>query len=522
MIAQLAPPSKSKALLQSPLSNKIVNETGFFRVGNIVTYNAGWIWIKDGVNYTNAVPNELTFLFCSAGKKRIDRIVLTKNNSFAVLIGTETLGNPIAETLPDDCLDVSFVTVTDNGYTLPTAPIVGTNFRTKTEQGQVIMGTDASTHLILSYEATIYYLQGTQVDIRHFANILYNSPLFDGREIDIVNEQLTNLILRHQYATGNPLLLKFWFSNLLDYILKPGERCTLKYRIDKNRFELKSSNVVPVVSRPYPAPYLEELIPDSYRPSTTGNFVLRGSYLTKDMTIAIRKLVGGNYIYQTINSRQFVSDNEFRVNCTTSPVEGYWDVVFDGEIFLNALYIIEGDVFKPSFADWTNKTGQINLADAGEAKIDYYETEGSAIWNKEFDFTQNFYVQFNIAKSPLGYTANNEYGMQHIILLKSDNSFFAALNIRREGGGDVSLNVVDATSNPIASNLAYSNSQASSSLNFDVMALKNFGFRCLGGILYVYVNALPVYEFPAAVVQNLKLKVKTKSFDIINAKYIML
>ena len=73
-------------------------------------------------------------------------------------------------------------------------------------------------------------------------------------------------------------------------------------------------------------PYLSELIPDSYLPDSTGNFILKGSFFTPSMLVEITGV--------TINYSTFVSDNEFRVNVTIGSEEGYKNVTLIEILFL--------------------------------------------------------------------------------------------------------------------------------------------------------------------------------------------
>jgi len=63
-----------------------------------------------------------------------------------------------------------------------------------------------------------------------------------------------------------------------------------------------------------PAPFLNEVIPDSYLPSTTGMFKLKGSFFTENMTVTT---TGGMVNYITFNN-----DNDVDVNITTGATEG--------------------------------------------------------------------------------------------------------------------------------------------------------------------------------------------------------
>ena len=112
-----------------------------------------------------------------------------------------------------------------------------------------------------------------------------------------------------------------------------------------------------------PAPYLEELIPDSYLPNTTGNFILRGSFFTPNMGVIVEG--------QTINNKTFISDNEFRVNITTGSAEGSFDVTLNNGIsqtFPDVLLVVLGTVFKPVQSDWQD-TSNIDVTVGDYTKV---------------------------------------------------------------------------------------------------------------------------------------------------------
>jgi len=154
-----------------------------------------------------------------------------------------------------------------------------------------------------------------------------------------------------------------------------------------------TSDITGLVS--VPAPYLEDLIPDSYLPSTTGNFVITGSFFTPTMTVVIEGVtINGNVI--------FISDNEVHVNGTSGATVGEMDVTLNNgveAIFPNRLLIVLGTVFKPKLADFTNVTRYTQTDSTLELSV--ATSYHSAEWLKTCDITKDFEIRVNYKSSPL-------------------------------------------------------------------------------------------------------------------------
>lgn len=151
----------------------------------------------------------------------------------------------------------------------------------------------------------------------------------------------------------------------------------------------------------FTAPYLRELVPDTYLPSTTGNFILRGSFFTPDMEITIEG--------HTINYQTFVSSNEFIVNLTTSATEGLYDVTLNNgliAVFPDQLQVINGTVYQPINAEWINTSGNITL-DNENLRLLVDGSLGSTEWNRTFDITKDFQIYFTRKFSPIA--ANGDF-----------------------------------------------------------------------------------------------------------------
>ena len=152
----------------------------------------------------------------------------------------------------------------------------------------------------------------------------------------------------------------------------------------------------------YPAPFLNEVIADSYLPNNTGNFILKGSFFTPTMSVVIQG--------QTVNYLTFKSDNEVHANVTTGNAEGRFDVILNNGLsktFPNALFIVLGTVFTPTEEEWINENTNIDLSVAGETSLRTFGLSGTAEWNKHLDYTKKIRFYFYPVKSPLGAETGN-------------------------------------------------------------------------------------------------------------------
>ena len=260
-----------------------------------------------------------------------------------------------------------------------------------------------------------------------------------------------------------------------------------------------------------PAPFLSDLIPESYLPSNTGNVVLKGAFFTPTMTVVITG--------QTVNYINFISDNEVHANVTTGSAEGAFDVILNNGLsstFSNALMIVLGTVYKPKTSDWTNITGSLNLDEDGSAKVVVYNTGASAVWNKTIDWTKKFSIRFNVVKTPLGYP--NGYYQRVFLGLRtiSSNALLFGLTITPEGTDRWYGAMPYGWENVIRYGLGDGQS------SFDRLAQDNVEIRWVSGTFSLYKNNTLLRSIPNPPTENLRLQVSVFDFDLINIKYIEL
>jgi hypothetical protein len=103
----------SDLAINLPEFNKIVSETGFTVLSNVVTINPSWVWLIKNVYYTNSLAVDIPIPLASTGKKRIDLIALNAFNTIIRIEGEESVGNPIKPNLLPDTLEATFCLVDD-------------------------------------------------------------------------------------------------------------------------------------------------------------------------------------------------------------------------------------------------------------------------------------------------------------------------------------------------------------------------------------------------------------------------
>ncbi|WP_372744300.1 hypothetical protein [Lutibacter sp.] len=285
-----------------------------------------------------------------------------------------------------------------------------------------------------------------------------------------------------------------------------------------NGNNLLGSGNIEISSGSFPAPFLEELIPDSNLPSTTGNFILKGAYFKEEMCLTAN-LNNTNGILiegQTINYATFVSDNQINVNITTGAAEGEFDVTLNNgilKVFPNQLLIVLGTVFKPTESDWIDKIGSGDFDTPGEIKLTIYNALVSGVWDKVLNYNIDFRVYFKVVKSPTG-NYSTVSNIPNIAIVNSlNNELIVGLNLYSTGPSSYLKTYSLADGGAWVVNAGDTG---------DNVFLYDLEFRFLSGVLYLYKNKVLRKTFNDVLNYDTKLKFDIRGFDIIDIKYIEL
>ena len=270
----------------------------------------------------------------------------------------------------------------------------------------------------------------------------------------------------------------------------------------------------------FPAPFLIELVPDSNLPSSTSDFVLYGSFFTEDMTVSISG--------QTVNFSTFVSDNEFRLNVTTGAIEGFFDITLNNGsgdvVFSNALLIVLGEVFKPVNANWTNVSEPIILDD-DNIRTKTFGSEGTAIWNHEFDYTKDFQLRLNINFSQFGVVDNGSLLKVIDLINVSDSVVQASLHNSTSGNVPEIEPRLYFNGKDEATTISRISSIPSLTIQDGYQYFYDNNkpiISWIGGVLYYYNGATLIYTSAHVLTENVKLKSYSRHIDILDIKYIEL
>ena len=264
------------------------------------------------------------------------------------------------------------------------------------------------------------------------------------------------------------------------------------------------------------APHLRQVSPSTALPNTTLTITILGSFFTTDMEV----LIAG----QTVNYITFITSNEIEVNITTGASESLFGLTLNNGListYQNVFNVVLGTVFKPIQSEWSGISG-LNVSETGNAKITVFNDLSYGLWDKQFDYTKDFRVYFNIKKTPLGYNnITNEQGFVHLSLNKVSNSAQVInFNITKLDNNFPAVVARVSNNNDAPFTDVATNNTGTSLNNFDKMALNLYEIRHVGSIFYFYVNNVFAYQFTATTAENLRLKINLKTWDIVNIKYV--
>jgi hypothetical protein len=264
------------------------------------------------------------------------------------------------------------------------------------------------------------------------------------------------------------------------------------------------------------APYLIDVIPDSFLPSTTGDVDIYGEFFIPQMTV--------DFEGQTVNYLTFINSQHVKVNVTRGAAEGTFSVTLNNgieSVWNNAILIVLGEVFEPVDAtDWTVTQGSPTF-EKGAVNLLAYDQQCEAEWTKEMDFNRDFSVRLNFSKSSLGVPGYAYRSVYFQLLNVSDASSVIGLSFNRVSNGRVYVQCLidNAWVNNILLGVVPDINAPNAWLE---MEKKVIDLRSIGKQLDVFVDGNIKADISIPMTENVKASAILKTFDIGGIKYIEL
>lgn len=169
-------------------------------------------------------------------------------------------------------------------------------------------------------------------------------------------------------------------------------------------FDAPNKRVTVVVppSSPLVEPADIRVIPNYALPSTSQDVIIEAKNINDNTIVSFGAGV-------TLNSQK-VELNKFgalvvRANVTHDATEGSIDVTINNgitKVFSGAYTCVNGTPYKPIESDWIDVAGQINISGGDDLVSTSFQQSGSAVWNREFDYTKSWVLKWKVKASPLG------------------------------------------------------------------------------------------------------------------------
>lgn len=241
----------------SSIQNSNYNQ--LLAVGNI-TVIATDIIVESGVSgqinsviYGISTDTTIPITLCATGFNRKDILVLTTSNTVITISGEETDGAIVlAPPVPIDTVYITEFDVSDSAIGTPIDPILGTQFKKKTESlgfgDPSLSGTNAVIQL--RPEGNSYYALGNVglISIDGFGlDLITGNPdaeaPYSMKDLFIENTGTTPFTLKHDGAGTADV--KFFFTDETDLIIPAGGKLWLKYGNPYCQLFFKSWNIAP-------------------------------------------------------------------------------------------------------------------------------------------------------------------------------------------------------------------------------------------------------------------------------------
>ncbi|HSD07904.1 hypothetical protein [Flavobacterium sp.] len=170
------------------------------------------------------------------GYRRIDIGVFTKFGTIVKIQGPEGLDTAQKPDVPNDTIEIFFVSVFGADIAEPSTPVEVNAFVEKQESSEWVTlgGNSYITFNVPGYSSIRFTGTRTQFSGVY---IFPEYKAYSGKKLTIKNFQITDIILKHLGADDPNINTKFWFPTQTDLVLKPGQVIEFAYSFISNRFE---------------------------------------------------------------------------------------------------------------------------------------------------------------------------------------------------------------------------------------------------------------------------------------------
>lgn len=310
------------------------------------------------------------------------------------------------------------------------------------------------------------------------------------------------------YLTGEftPTFPAAWLQNSVGtYKGTDVNEIAIKY-IKNGLYFVRISNSLTV----YPAPILGTVNPSGVPPSSTVEVRFKGSFFTPQSVVKVENCV--------VNSIEFDPDTGDLVTSLTIPSgDNEYNVeISNGTnvVFENRLIVVLGDVFIANSQDWENITNPIDFS-VGSVLVKSFKSIGSAELIQRFDVSKDFSYRFTIRRTPL-----DPIQATNTAITPS----FALMELRDE----VTNNLIFKIDNFQAQNIQIDNTDGSLLGRYAIGANiydSEMRINYIGGVWSFSggkSNINLTSQQSQNLTNNIKLLVRTGTFDLVNVKYIEL
>lgn len=204
------------------LEDCVLVSTGYTITSTDITFNPGWVWRINSIEYTNPIAVTKPIPASAAGLSRFDKFVGNTSNTFLRISGDEAASNIDEPEILPNTVQICMVLVTDSTVTETTPPITGNKaYVEKLESQDFIVNSGTTTifeQINLVDERSSVSLTGSVTDVKSVQ--LHKKYIRPGKPHFIKNRSGHDIKLWHLSGTGN---IKYSFPNSIDFIVKPNE-----------------------------------------------------------------------------------------------------------------------------------------------------------------------------------------------------------------------------------------------------------------------------------------------------------